>query len=193
MSETADKRRRSDLDLFVLALIESGVSTPYEFQKSAGISQGASIPVLRRLIEGGLVRPKKAGLRGRTAHQITLPGRKTLREGWRTLVDDEPSGDLEADLRVALLALAVGRDRRAAAEYLRRSADKKTAVVGQERKQAEVGPVLARWYSSLRADAVKSLHRAESEVIRALADDLPKNLTRLSGQDRPAPQKRKTS
>jgi DNA-binding PadR family transcriptional regulator len=191
MSETPDRRRRADLDLFVLALIESGISTPYEFQKLAGISQGASIPVLRRLIEGGFVRPKKAGSRGRTAHQITIPGRTTLKEGWRALVDQEPSGDLDADLRVALLVLAVGRNRRAAVEYLRRSADKKTLVVGLEREQAEAGPVLARWYSSLRTDAATSLRRAELEVIRALAADLPKNLTRLSGQDRPAPRKRK--
>jgi hypothetical protein len=35
VSETYDKRRRSDLDLFVLALIESGVSTPYGLRKSA--------------------------------------------------------------------------------------------------------------------------------------------------------------
>ena len=30
MSQTRDKRRRTDLDLFVLALIGGGVSTPYE-------------------------------------------------------------------------------------------------------------------------------------------------------------------
>src|SRR5581483_3908871 len=30
MSQTGDKRRRGDLDLFVLALINSGVSTAYE-------------------------------------------------------------------------------------------------------------------------------------------------------------------
>jgi hypothetical protein len=54
-----DKRRRADLDLFVLGLIESGISTLYEFQKFAGISQGASVPALRRLIDGGLVGHRK--------------------------------------------------------------------------------------------------------------------------------------
>jgi DNA-binding PadR family transcriptional regulator len=191
MSETADRRRRADLDLFVLALIESGVSTPYEFQKFAGISQGASIPSLRRLIDGGFVLPKEVGSRGRTAHQITLTGRKTLKEGWRALVDEEPSGDLDADLRVALLALTVGRDRRAAVEYLRRSADKKASLARVKREETAAGPTLAGWYSSLRADAAKSLRRAESEVIQAIADDLPKNLSRLVGQNRPAPRKRK--
>jgi hypothetical protein len=47
MSETRDKRRRTDLDIFILALIDSGVSTPYEFQKAAGLSQGATIPALQ--------------------------------------------------------------------------------------------------------------------------------------------------
>jgi hypothetical protein len=56
MSETRDKRRRTDLGLFVLALIDSGVSTPYEFQKTAGLSQGATIPALQRLLDARLVR-----------------------------------------------------------------------------------------------------------------------------------------
>jgi hypothetical protein len=33
---------RTDLDLFILALIDSGISTPYEFQKSAGLSRRLS-------------------------------------------------------------------------------------------------------------------------------------------------------
>jgi hypothetical protein len=43
MSGTRDKRRRTDLDLFILALIDSGVSTPCEFQMAAGLSQGATM------------------------------------------------------------------------------------------------------------------------------------------------------
>jgi len=31
MSQTRDTRRRTDLDLFFLALIDSGILTPYEF------------------------------------------------------------------------------------------------------------------------------------------------------------------
>jgi DNA-binding PadR family transcriptional regulator len=191
MSETADKRRRADLDLFVLALIESGISTPYEFQKFAGISQGASVPALRRLKDRKFVRAEEAESRKRTAHQITLLGRKMLKEGWRALVDGQPSGDLDTDLRVALLALAVGRNRRAAVKYLRRSTGDKTPVV--KRGPDEAGPMLASWYSSLRTDAAKSLHRAESAIIRSLADDLPKNPIASGGRGRPAPRRRKPS
>jgi len=35
MSANSDKRRRGDLDLFVLALIASGVATPYELKTAA--------------------------------------------------------------------------------------------------------------------------------------------------------------
>ncbi len=44
MSQTSDKRRRTELDLFMLALINGGITTPYALQKSAGLSQGATIP-----------------------------------------------------------------------------------------------------------------------------------------------------
>ncbi len=56
MPETRDKRRKTDLDEFVLALIDSGVSTPYALQKAAGLSQGATIPALQRLLDARLVR-----------------------------------------------------------------------------------------------------------------------------------------
>ena len=106
MSETRDKRCRTDLVVFVLALIETGVSTPYEMQKMAGLSQGATIPVLQKLLEADLVRQLKTGPSGRTGHKTTAAGRKFLSSSWRTLIDDGPSGDLDADLRVALLAVS---------------------------------------------------------------------------------------
>lgn len=99
MSETRDKRRRTDLDLLVLALIDSGISTPYELQKAAHLSPGATIPALQRLLEARFVRQGKPGARGRTDHWITSAGKKLLKTGWRELIENGPSGDLEADLR----------------------------------------------------------------------------------------------
>ena len=125
MSETRDKRRRTDLDLFVLALIDGGVSTPYELQKAAGLSQGATIPALQRLLDARLVRQGKPGPRGRTDYKVTAAGKRLLKDGWLALIEDGPSGDVDSDLRVALLALLGGGDRRLAADFLRQSADKK--------------------------------------------------------------------
>jgi DNA-binding PadR family transcriptional regulator len=98
MPEVRDKRRRTDLDQFILALVDSGVATPYALQMKAGLSPGASIPALQRLTESGLVRQGKSGSRGRTDHRITPAGKKLLKIGWKSLIEDGPSGDLDADL-----------------------------------------------------------------------------------------------
>jgi DNA-binding PadR family transcriptional regulator len=71
MSASSDKRRRGDLDLFVLALIASGVVTPYELKTAAGLSPGATIPALARLLKAGFVLQDKPGPRGRADHKIT--------------------------------------------------------------------------------------------------------------------------
>ena len=91
VSQTRDKRRRNDLDLFVLALIDNGVSTPYDLKKAAGLSPGATIPVLRRLLESRMVLPGKPGARGRRNHKITAEGRRYLQSGWKDLVTKAPA------------------------------------------------------------------------------------------------------
>ena len=183
MSETRDKRRRTDLDLFVLALIDSGISTPYELQKAAGLSQGATIPALQRLLDARLVRQGKPGARGRTDYQVTAAGRRLLKDGWLALIEDGPSGDVDSDLRVALLALLGGGDRRLAADFLRQSADKKMESVAAAEPIGDPGklPPLPRLYSELRSSTTKALLKAESAAIRAMADALPR---KLSGKPR---------
>ena len=181
--ETRDKRRRTDLDQFVLALIDSGVSTPYEFQKAAGLSQGATIPTLQRLLDAGLVRQGKPGPRGRTDYMVTATGKRLLKHGWLAMIMDGPSGDVDSDLRVALLALWVGGDRRLAADFLRLSADKKMELAGAPEPTVDPGnlPPLPRLYSELRSSTAKALLMAESVAIRAMADALPR---KLSGKPR---------
>lgn len=180
MSETRDKRRRNDLDLFVLALIESGLFTPYELKTAAGLSPGATIPALRRLLQEDLVVQGKSGARGRTDHTITAAGRRRLKNGWQELIDEGPSGDLDADLRVALLALWVGGDRRAAAEFLRQSAAKLLESVDrtQESDDPKTAPQLALLYRHLRSAAVTELAERESAAALAMAKALPRRATR---------------
>ena len=184
MADTRDKRRRTDLDLFVLALIDSGVSTPYEFQKAAGLSPGATIPVLQRLLEAGFVRQGKPGSRGRINHSITPAGRKLLKSGWRTLIEDGPSGDLDADLRVALLVLWAGGKRQLATDFLRQSALKKLEPLESMEAGRENSSVssLANWYAKLRLTSAKTLLQAESGASLKLAEALPPRLPAKSTQ-----------
>jgi DNA-binding PadR family transcriptional regulator len=195
MSETPDKRRRTDLDLFVLALIDGGVSTPYELQKLAGLSQGATIPALQRLLEARFVRQGKPGARRRIDYKITAAGRKLLKTGWLPLIDAGPSGDIDADLRVALLAIWGSGDSRLAAEFLRESADRKKKLQAAAEPSGDTStvPPLARWYVEMRAGAAKALLTAECSVIRAMADTLPRKLTGKARRSSGPPLGRKAS
>jgi hypothetical protein len=95
------------------------------------------------------------------------------------LIEAGPSGDLDSDLRVALLAIWGSGDRRLAADFLRQSADKKTESIDAaelEGDRSAFAP-LARWYVYLRSETGKALLTAESKAIRAMADALPGKLT----------------
>ena len=149
MSKTPDKRQRTDLDFFVLALIDGGVSTPYELQKEAGLSQGATNPALQRLLAARFVRQGKPGARRRTDYKVTATGKKLLRDGWLPLIEAGPSGDLDSDLRVALLAIWGSGDRRLAVEFLRQSGDKKIESMATIELTSDAAAPLARWYADL--------------------------------------------
>ena len=92
---------------------------------------------------------------------------------------------MDSDLRVALLALLGGGDRQLAADFLRRSADKKMESVGAAELSGDPGklPPLPRLYSELRSLTTKSLLTAESAALRAMADALPR---KLLGKPRPS-------
>lgn len=186
MPATPDKRRRGDLDLFVLALIESGLSTPYELKSAADISPGASIPALRRLVSEGFVIQGKPGSRGRTDYKITAEGRRRLKDGWRDLIDQGPSGDLDADLRVALLAVWVGRDRPLAAAFLRQSAAHHLCSVDRASLDADPDtlPPLALWYRRLRSTSAAALNKGESAAALVMAKALPRNAPTNTGRTR---------
>jgi hypothetical protein len=85
---------------------------------AAGPSLGATIPALTRLQEAGFVLQGKPGTLGRADYKTTAEDRRYPMSGWKDLVEDGPSGDLDADLRVALLALWIGSDRRLSARFL---------------------------------------------------------------------------
>ena len=182
MPETRDKRRRTDLDLFVLALIDSGISTPYQFQKAAGLSPGATIPVLQRLLNAEFVREGEPGARRRTNYSITPAGRKFLKITWRTLLEDGPSGDLDADLRVALLVLWAGGKRQLATDFLQDSASKKLKSIEllETEEENSSASSLANCYAKLRSTSARALLKAASDAAFTSAQLLPRKLSNKS-------------
>jgi DNA-binding PadR family transcriptional regulator len=117
-SNTADKRGRADLELFLLALLRRGISTPYDLKASAAISPGASIPALARLEASGFVSVGEQTARGRVEYSVTLKGKKHLENSWKPLFQKAPPRDLESVLRTACLAFFMGEKPAMVADYL---------------------------------------------------------------------------
>ena len=92
------------LELFLLALIDSGLSTPYEFHSQAGISVGASLPALKKLLQQRVVSRGKAGNRRRMAYSLTGAGRAALKNWSTTQAPKQESGDVASALRFSTLA-----------------------------------------------------------------------------------------
>ncbi len=126
---------------------------------------------------------------------VTAAGKKLLKDGWLALIEEGPSGDVDSDLRVALLALLGSGDRRLAVDFLRRSADRRMESVATVEPMGNPGemPPLPHWYHDLRSSTAKALLTAESMAIRAMADALPRKLTGKPGHITPAGNKHKVT
>ncbi len=71
-------RRKFVLDTLLLALVKSGVSTPFDLRKRTAISPGASIKSLERLEKQGFLAGGEVEARRRRAFSVTPRGNKEL-------------------------------------------------------------------------------------------------------------------
>jgi DNA-binding PadR family transcriptional regulator len=168
-----DKRQRSDLRAFVIALLLEGVSTPYELHSLAGLSPGATIPILQNLVEDGHVKAGRPGSRGRVVYVATRKGKKWLEGIWPSLLQAGPSGDLESDLRVFLIAERVGKDGKQAEAFLRSAlACRRESLAQLQRKIGQEGSEawLADQYVRLRSTAAVAMLKAELKTIDSILD-----------------------
>ena len=95
-----------DLDLFVLALVQSGLATTYDLKSKAGLSVGSTAPILARLEEAGLIQAAKPGVREVRRFSVTKEGRKHLTVGWKELLERRPT-DVDEVLRITYIAWAM--------------------------------------------------------------------------------------
>ena len=125
----------TSLELFVLAMVQQGLATPYELKTKAGLSLGSTIPVLARLEKEDLVEASEKGPRRSRKFTITREGKTALARGWEEQLTAEHS-DLDAILRVAFLAWVRG-DVKACQEFMQRSADGLRGWAGSLRAEAD--------------------------------------------------------
>lgn len=166
-----DGRSRKDLELFVLALVSRGVTTPYDLKMSAGISPGASIPVLSRLRASGWIRAGDEGSRNRQEYLITAKGTAILL-GWKEAFKSPRTDDLESVLRTACLALLMGEAYKSVAAFLKRASPQHKAPRSSDNalpdNEASPGAIFL-W---MRQVASAERIRAEANVLRKLATSI---------------------
>src|SRR5512144_1831661 len=121
----------TSLDLFILTLLKYGINTPYTMAAQAGVSLGASLPAIRRLVAERLIKETPRGPRGRREFQLTKSGEKAM-DRLDQVLDAallQPPRDIESILRFSACAIGSGRTEKAielldkaAQEYSGRSA-----------------------------------------------------------------------
>lgn len=166
-----DKRSKLDLELFLIALLERNINTPYSLHAIAGLSPGATIPVLNRLETLGYVRRNEPGTRRRAEYQATAAGQRRLRSGWQSLLEAPIATDIDAILRIASLGILCGATRKSVAAYLQKAASAKTPEPKGKRRGTELAgpPEEAVLYAWMKAAQVNARRTAEAKVLRQLA------------------------
>jgi hypothetical protein len=162
--------------MLILTLVEAGIDTPYRWQAEAGLSLGATLPSVRRLLDRRLVSEAPTGPRRRREFTITRAGRTELRNLDRYLERAlaEPVGDLESVLRLFSIAKHLGRED-LAVSFLEQTAVEYDRRVGRAQKRAsdtsdEDG--VAALYLSTTSRCEASRLQAHADTLRALLSQL---------------------
>lgn len=130
--EVRTEAQRSSLEVFILALVNKGLTTSYALQREAGLSLGATVPALKRLLDAGLVTKKEVGRRREFA--LTPDGQKSM---WTWDASARLPTDLDDIVRTAFLASLVVRDKDLPAKMLRQAAKTRRRLAEQECEVAE--------------------------------------------------------
>ena len=173
----------SSLDVFLLALIDSGVTTSYDMREQAGISVGASRPALQRLERQGLAEQGKAEARNKLAFRLTRRGHHAKLTGLNHLLEEsrlKPPSDTESILRIASLAASEGK-KLAAARLLKDAAEecRRRAAEYEDTPSAAVSGV-AGAYRSMMASSSAAHFQALARSLSKAAVELKKSPAKAS-------------
>jgi DNA-binding PadR family transcriptional regulator len=166
----------TDLDLFILALVQAGLATTYDLKSKAGLSVGSTAPVLARLEEAGLIGAPKAGVRGTRPFSVTKAGSKHLNSEWRSLLGRQPT-DVDEILRITYIAWVLGSPDEASRVLVSTSSEL-SALAATRRAEAnqlqrslmgQVGGQAFRW---LRTSAEAARIQAQSMALKHLAEEI---------------------
>jgi DNA-binding PadR family transcriptional regulator len=167
----------SVLDVFLLSMLDRGAESPYDLQRAAGISLGASVPSLRRLTASKLVTRTEgtaATNRPRHSYKLTAAGKQAARIGWKTYLQEASTGlDLDSLLRIVDMAFHYRAEKKTIKSFLKQAAGAR-ALMAEKAGLAEKGfasPDVAS-YMRMRASCDATRLRAEAEALSSLATSI---------------------
>jgi DNA-binding PadR family transcriptional regulator len=169
----------TSLDLLLLLLIHRGTNTPYLLRSRAGISLGASLPALKRLLGNRFIKKSKPGQRGKREFALTPAGHSQIANISQHLQSAlaQPVTDVDSALRLAACAIFTGSSE-VAVELLQKSADDFDRRSGKVRNalpefQTDELPDL---YAAATARCEADRLQSSASSLRVLASDLEKHL-----------------
>lgn len=184
---TTESRTRTNLELFVLAAVRGGLDSAYDLHKSADLSVGATLPLLRRLEKDGLLQSEAAARRSKQ-YSLTSVGRSVLQHSWRKLLTSVPR-ELDAILRIAYVAAVMEAPVKATQLFLKSASVERRQLAAKRQQQAELilreagQRVFGRGHRWLRAHSDSIRLKAEATVLSGLA--VRKDLSNMLRPRRP--------
>ena len=177
---------RTDLELLILALVERGLATAYDFKTKAGISVASSLSALRRLTELRLVVGQPSSRRS-VRYALTPAGKRVLRNEVRLLGQEVPA-DFEAILRVGYLIWLYGGSRSTVAFLTRSAKSRGDQVSGATDLVRRVASNVDPWSTGLGHRWMRAL--ADIERVRGDALALNHLASRLAEFERSHPKRK---
>ncbi len=163
----------TNLEVFVLAAVRAGLTTPYVLNKQADLSVGATIPLLARLKKRGMVSSEAAPRRSQR-YAITQAGSAALQANWRQMLHRKDD-DFDSLLRAAYLAVWMGAERQDIKHLLREASEakqRKAAARSKEAQELASTPsrvAFGRGHRWMRAYADTVRLRAEATALKRFA------------------------
>ena len=164
----------SVLDVFLLSMLDRGAQSPYDLQRAAGVSLGASVPSLRRLTTGKLVKRTEgtaATNRPRHAYNLTAAGKQAAQAEWKTYFQEASAGvDLDSLLRIVDMAFHYRAEKKMIRSFLKQASQART-LMAEKASLAERGVASTDQasYLRMRASCDATRLRAEADALLSLA------------------------
>lgn len=166
------------LDIFILAALDREPASPYDLHRQLGVSLGASLPALRRLMEGGLVaRTVMNAKTKRPRHEYRLKpaGKAALKSAWQPHLEDRKKVlHLDSILRLVDVGLRFGGDKKVIRDLLVRAAESRSRSARQANLEISEIPKSASrlQYASMKLMFEYERSLADASALRKLADQI---------------------